>query len=181
MVETNRSHGSSPAAPYFALVRGKGVTLFPMTRSARLSDRFDLVIFDWAGTIVDFGCCAPVVALQQVFSRYGVSLAHEEVRRDMGKAKADHVRALLTDARIVAAWKGANGATPTSRDFDALVADLAPLMREQAELAATLIEGARKTVDTLRAAGLRVALFDRIYAGDDGARPQTRRQSGLCP
>jgi phosphonoacetaldehyde hydrolase len=128
-----------------------------MACSARLSERFDLVIFDWAGTMVDFGCCAPLVALQQAFSRYGVSLAHEEVRRDMGKAKADHVRALLTDARIVAAWKAANGGTPTSRDFDALMADLAPLMREQAELAATLIDGARTTVDTLREAGLRVA------------------------
>jgi phosphonoacetaldehyde hydrolase len=127
-----------------------------MVHSPRLSERFDLVIFDWAGTIVDFGCCAPLVALQQAFGRHGVSLTHAEIRRDMGKAKADHVGALLTNARIAAAWKSANGATPTSRDCDALMADLAPLMREQAELAATLIDGARETVDTLRAAGLRV-------------------------
>ena len=28
-----------------------------------LKDHFDLVIFDWAGTMVDFGCEAPVKAL----------------------------------------------------------------------------------------------------------------------
>ena len=27
-----------------------------------LKDHFDLVIFDWAGTMVDFGCEAPVKA-----------------------------------------------------------------------------------------------------------------------
>ena len=48
---------------------------------------FDLVIFDWAGTMVDFGCCAPVVALQEAFARRGVALAEADARADMGKAK----------------------------------------------------------------------------------------------
>ena len=122
-----------------------------------LATRFDLVIFDWAGTMVDFGCRAPVNALRDAFGRRGVSLTEQEIRRDMGKAKADHVRALLDNARIAAAWAAANGAAPTARDSDALIAELGPLMREQAAQAATLIDGARATVDALRAAGLRVA------------------------
>ncbi len=122
-----------------------------------LARRFDLVIFDWAGTMVDFGCCAPVNALLEAFARRGVTLTEPEVRRDMGKAKADHVRALLADARIAAAWSAANGTAPTDRDSSALIADLGPLMREQAAQVATLIEGARATVQALRAAGLKVA------------------------
>jgi phosphonoacetaldehyde hydrolase len=122
-----------------------------------LARRFDLVIFDWAGTMVDFGCRAPVNALLEAFGHHGVTLTEQEVRRDMGKAKADHVRALLGEARITAAWTTANGAAPTARDCDALIAELGPLMREQAAHAATLIDGARATVDALRAAGLRVA------------------------
>ena len=123
----------------------------------RLAQRFDLVILDWAGTMVDFGCRAPVNALLQVFARRQVALSEEEVRRDMGRAKIDHVRALLADARIIAAWSDATGAAPTIRDCDALMTELGPLMREQAALAATLIDGARAAVDALRAAGLRVA------------------------
>jgi phosphonoacetaldehyde hydrolase len=118
---------------------------------------FDLVIFDWAGTMVDFGCLAPVSALIEVFSRRGVSLTEQQARRDMGKAKADHVRALLDELRIAAAWRTATGAPPTSEDCAALVADLGPLMREKATHASTLIDGARETVDTLRAAGLGIA------------------------
>ena len=30
---------------------------------------FDLVIFDWAGTMVDFGCRAPIAALIEAFGR----------------------------------------------------------------------------------------------------------------
>ncbi len=122
-----------------------------------LARRFDLVIFDWAGTMVDFGCRAPVNALLEVFARRGVPVTEEEVRRDMGKAKIDHVRALLEDARIAAAWALATGAAPTARDCDALMHELDPLMREQAALASTLIDGALATVEALRAAGLRVA------------------------
>ncbi len=122
-----------------------------------LAKRFDLVIFDWAGTMVDFGCRAPVNALLEAFARRGVTLTEQEARRDMGKAKVDHVRALLAEPRIAAAWTQANGAAPTARDCESLMNDLGPLMREQAAQAATLIDGARATVDALRAAGIKVA------------------------
>ncbi len=122
-----------------------------------IADRFDLIIFDWAGTMVDFGCRAPVNALIEAFSRYGVAVTEPEVRRDMGKSKADHVRALLEMPRIAAAWAAARGAPPCPSDCESLMVDLGPLMREQAALSATLIEGARATVDELRAHGLRIA------------------------
>lgn len=122
-----------------------------------LAKSFDLVIFDWAGTMVDFGCRAPLNALIEAFNRHGVTLTEAEARRDMGKAKADHVSGLLNDARVATAWTTANGQSPTARDHDALMADLGPLMRDKAAQAATLIDGARATVDAIRAAGLRVA------------------------
>ncbi len=122
-----------------------------------LATHFDLVILDWAGTMVDFGCRAPVKALVEAFKRRGVSLSESQARRDMGKAKADHVAALLNDSDIIRAWTDANGAKPTAKDRDALIADLGPLMREQAAQSATLIDGARAAVDALRAAGLRIA------------------------
>jgi phosphonoacetaldehyde hydrolase len=122
-----------------------------------IHDHFDLVIFDWAGTTVDFGCHAPVIALREAFGRRGVALSDAQVRRDMGRPKADHVRALLHDPDVAAAWRGAQGAAPTEADVAALMTDLGPLMREQAARAAQLIEGARATFDALRAAGVRVA------------------------
>ena len=119
---------------------------------------FDLVIFDWAGTMVDFGCRAPVAALIQAFARHGVTLGDEAaVRADMGKAKADHVRALLAMPEVAAAWTAANGVAPGEVDVAALMDDLGPLMRDAAVGMAELIPGAAQTVAALRAAGLKVA------------------------
>jgi len=119
--------------------------------------RFDLVIFDWAGTMVDFGCRAPVAALIEAFARHGVALDEAAVRADMGKAKADHVRALLAQPEVGAAWEASNGRAPGEPEVSALMDDLGPLMREAAADAAELIPGAAPTVAALRAAGLKVA------------------------
>jgi phosphonoacetaldehyde hydrolase len=118
---------------------------------------FDLVIFDWAGTMVDFGCRAPIAALVEAFARHGVALDEATARADMGKAKADHVRALLARPEIGAAWTAANGAAAGEADVTALMDDLGPLMRDAAAQAAELIPGAAETVAALRADGLRVA------------------------
>ncbi len=119
--------------------------------------RFDLVIFDWAGTMVDFGCRAPVAALIEAFARHGVTLDEATVRADMGKAKADHVRALLAQPEVAAAWEAANGRPGGEAGVTALMDDLGPLMREAAADAAELIPGAAQTVAALRAAGLKIA------------------------
>jgi phosphonoacetaldehyde hydrolase len=122
-----------------------------------IRDRFDLVILDWAGTMVDFGCHAPVVALRAAFALRGVMISDAQVRRDMGKAKEDHVRALLEEHSIAEAWSKAHGRAANDGDVRDLMIDLGPLMRDQAARSAQLIEGARSTVDTLRAAGIKVA------------------------
>ena len=123
----------------------------------RIADRFDLVIFDWAGTMVDFGCRAPVLALLEVFAQRGVPITEAEARADMGKAKAAHVDALLAMPRVATAWQAARGVAPSAADSAAIVSDLGPMMAEQAGRMATLIDGARATVEGLRARGLRIA------------------------
>ena len=124
---------------------------------SNLKDRFDLVIFDWAGTMVDFGCEAPVKALIEAFGAEGVAIDAAATRRDMGKAKIDHVRALLMEPSVADAWRARHGRVASPADVDVLMTRLGPLMRDHAAQAATLIPGARGTFGRLRAAGLRVA------------------------
>ena len=122
-----------------------------------LKDRFDLVIFDWAGTMVDFGSAAPVLALVDAFAREGVTISVAQARRDMGKAKIDHVTALLAYPEVAALWRAVKGRAANDGDVTRLMEHLGPLMREAAAKASTLIPGARQAFDGLRAAGLRVA------------------------
>jgi phosphonoacetaldehyde hydrolase len=122
-----------------------------------LAEHFDLVILDWAGTMVDFGCQAPVKALIEAFRQEGVAIDAAAARRDMGKSKIDHVRSMLAYAPVAEAWQARHGRAPDERDVEALMVRLGPLMREQAAAAATLIPGARATFEQLRARGIKVA------------------------
>lgn len=70
------------------------------------------VIFDWAGTTVDYGCFAPVRAFMEIFKEYGVVPTIEEVRKPMGMLKIDHIRTMLGMERIAKAWQQAHGKLP---------------------------------------------------------------------
>ena len=63
------------------------------------------VIFDWAGTTVDFGCMAPVQAFVEVFKEFGIEPTMEEVREPMGMLKIDHIRTMLKMERIISGLK----------------------------------------------------------------------------
>ena len=70
------------------------------------------VIFDWAGTVIDFGCMAPVEALIDVFAADGIALTAAEARADMGKAKLDHLRGILAMPGVAARWHEAKARAP---------------------------------------------------------------------
>ena len=78
------------------------------------------VIFDWAGTTVDYGCCAPVQAFMETFKAAGVEPTMEETRKPMGMLKIDHIRTMLAMERIKDEWTRVHGAAPTEDDVQAL-------------------------------------------------------------
>ena len=51
--------------------------------------KYEAVIFDWAGTTVDYGCFAPVQAFLDAFHEYGIDPTMEEVRGPMGMLKIE--------------------------------------------------------------------------------------------
>ena len=61
----------------------------------------ELVILDWAGTLVDFGCRAPMVAFLEAFEACAVPIDEALARKPMGAHKRDHVREILTDADVI--------------------------------------------------------------------------------
>jgi phosphonoacetaldehyde hydrolase len=54
-----------------------------------------LVVFDWAGTIVDHGCKAPVAAFQAAFQHFGLFPREDAIRKDMGVDKRTHIERIL--------------------------------------------------------------------------------------
>ncbi|MGL5973089.1 MAG: phosphonoacetaldehyde hydrolase, partial [Oscillospiraceae bacterium] len=52
------------------------------------------VIFDWAGTTIDYGCFAPIKGFVDGFKSIGVDITNEMARKPMGLLKIDHTRAI---------------------------------------------------------------------------------------
>jgi phosphonoacetaldehyde hydrolase len=114
------------------------------------------VIFDWAGTMVDFGSVAPVMAMRDAFESEGVAVTDGEIRAHMGRAKRDHVAQILHHSRVHSAWTAAHGAAPTGADGDRIHDALEPLMFAAAATCADLIPGAAEVAAALQGRGVRI-------------------------
>ena len=78
-----------------------------------MSRCIEAVIFDWAGTTVDYGCFAPVQAFVEVFKHFGIEPTMDEVREPMGMLKIDHIRTMLSMPRIHDLWVKEHGTEPS--------------------------------------------------------------------
>ena len=86
------------------------------------------VIFDWAGTTVDFGSTSPVSAFKEAFRRAGLDVTDEEVRAPMGLLKRDHIKTMLAMPRINQAWIDAHGKAPDADDAERIYSDFEPAL-----------------------------------------------------
>lgn len=66
--------------------------------------KINLVVFDWAGTTVDYGCFAPVKVFLEIFKEKGIEVTLDEARAPMGLLKIDHIKAMLSGERVGKIW-----------------------------------------------------------------------------
>jgi phosphonoacetaldehyde hydrolase len=114
------------------------------------------VVFDWAGTVVDFGSLAPMGAFVETFAEFGVAISIDEARGPMGMAKRPHIAALMALPRVAAAWRDRHGHTPGEADIDAIYDVFVPKNTAVAARYATLIPGVAEVVAELRRSGVRI-------------------------
>ena len=114
-----------------------------------------LVIFDWAGTTLDYGCYAPAVVFIEVFKRRGVEITMEQARRPMGLKKVDHIRAISQQDEVAALWKQVNGKACTEADVqDMFEKDFVPLQVACIADYSELIPGTVDVVNGLKKRGI---------------------------
>lgn len=118
--------------------------------------KIDAVIFDWAGTTVDFGCFAPVQAFVEVFKEYGIEPTMDEVREPMGMLKIDHIRTMLKMPRIANCWAEKYGKEPTEDDAQKLFSIFEEKLMGILHLYAEPKPGVVKVVEKLREMGIKI-------------------------
>lgn len=114
------------------------------------------VIFDWAGTTVDHGCFAPIYAMQNAFSKHGLDVTLDEIRKPMGMLKIDHIRAVLHMKRVLNNFKEKNNREPTEDDIELVYKDFEKGIFAVLNKHAKLIKGVKETVETLRDKHIRI-------------------------
>jgi phosphonoacetaldehyde hydrolase len=119
--------------------------------------RIRAIIFDWAGTTVDHGSRAPVEVFVRIFERAGVLISAEEARGPMGRAKRDHIEAILALPRVAAAWREKFGSFAGVMDVDRLYREFVPLQTVVLERHGDVIEGVPEVVSECKRRGIKIA------------------------
>lgn len=117
-----------------------------------------LVVLDWAGLTVDYGCYAPALVFIEVFKRKGIDISMEQARGPMGRYKRDHIKSILEWYPDVSAkWKEKHGRGWTEGDVDDMFENLfKPLQLKVIRSYSKLIPDTLETVKWLRERGIKI-------------------------
>lgn len=114
------------------------------------------VILDWAGTIVDYGCCAPAETFIELFRRRGVTVSMEQAREPMGTPKRTHLEMIAAMEPVAQQWQHHHGTPLTTDDVDELYKQFTPLQIIALPQYSSLIPGTLEAVAEFRKRGLKI-------------------------
>jgi phosphonoacetaldehyde hydrolase len=140
-----------------------------------------LVIFDWAGTTVDFGSCAPAGAFVEAFARMGVPVTMPEARAPIGLHKKEHLRIMLHEPVLGKRWQEQRGKPWTEADIDELYRLVTPLQIEAATKHSDLTPGLLETVATLREQGVKIGATTGYFREAAKACADAAAKKGYVP
>ena len=121
-----------------------------------MTRRLEGVIFDWAGTTVDYGCFAPVNVFMNIFKMRDIHVTLEEAREPMGLLKIDHIKAMLSMPRIEKLFEEKFGRRWTQKDVEDIYADFEEQLFATLQDYTTPVPGAVELMKRLRDRGLKI-------------------------
>lgn len=127
-----------------------------MLRSSPAPQALQAVIFDWAGTLLDFGSLAPTQIFVEAFASFGMHISLQQARGPMGLSKWKHIRTLLDDPQIAHDWQIHHGQLPSNADVDAIYARFMPMQIAKVGQYSQVIDGVPQVLATLRQQGLKI-------------------------
>ena len=117
---------------------------------------FKAVLFDWAGTTVDFGSLAPTQVFVEIFHQRGIEITVEEARGPMGRAKHEHIAMIAGLPRVAALWRQLHGQSATESDVRKMYQDFLPLQKKVLAQGSSVIPGIPEAVAELRSRGMKI-------------------------
>ena len=75
---------TAPGGAGMTLGFGLGEQTLQIGKTANGCESIECVIFDWAGTMIDYGSRAPAKVFQETFKQSGIEITVEQAREPMG-------------------------------------------------------------------------------------------------
>jgi len=114
------------------------------------------IIFDWAGTTVDYGCFAPTGVFIEVFKQKGIEISIEEARGPMGMHKRDHIIVITQFPRIAKEWKIKHGRDCNESDIEDMFKKFIPLQLSVIEKHSAIIPELPDALKIIRSMDLKI-------------------------
>ncbi len=127
-----------------------------MTQHKPYTGPLKAVIFDWAGTTIDYGCFAPVAVFIKVFKQQGVKIGIRHARASMGLEKKDHIRAIAQQPEIAERWRLVKGRAWNEADIEAMYLDSLEAQLASVLNYTELIPGTLETIQYCREHRLKI-------------------------
>lgn len=118
--------------------------------------KLECVIFDWAGTTVDFGSISPVAAFREAFRQSGLEVTDDEIRAPMGMLKRDHIKTMLNMPRIAQEFEQKNSRIAHDADIDSIYEVFEPSLMSVLPECSALKPYVLETQELLRSLGIKI-------------------------
>ncbi|KAB7709195.1 phosphonoacetaldehyde hydrolase [Bacillus aerolatus] len=118
--------------------------------------KIEAIVFDWAGTMIDYGCFAPLEVFLEIFRKRGVEITVNEAREPMGMLKIEHIRALCDMPRIRQEWVNVHGKEPVEQDIVEMNDDFESILFNILPDFTTPVPGAVELAARLRERGIKI-------------------------
>ena len=122
------------------------------------SSNIEAIVFDLAGTLIDFGSLAPSQVLIKLFDRFGIKITRKQAIGPMGIEKRAHIKALLTTREINSQWRKKFKSKPTDKDIDKLFKLFNPELKKIIKKHSTFISGSKKTLDFIKNKKIKIGI-----------------------
>lgn len=119
-------------------------------------NKIELVVFDWAGTTVDYGSMAPVTVFKNIFLEEDVELNKEQINKPMGLDKKTHIRKLLEMEEVNRKWEEIKNSKWSEDDVERLYNKFENELAKVVAEYSIPIEGVVETVQKLEESGIKV-------------------------
>lgn len=149
--------------------------------STNTASGIKLVVFDWAGTLIDHGAVAPVQAIQTAFAGAGLHVSKPQVRSLIGLRKRELIQNLLHIPAVKRSLEAPRTCSTHSADIEALYAAYVPAQLAAIREHGDLIDGALASFASLRERGIAIATTTGYFRAAADLVLERARERGLVP